>query len=420
MELNKYKYSDIIVTDHTFLVPLDYENENGKEISIFAREIERKETVNKNLSYLVFFQGGPGYESPRPITDSGWIKRASEEYKVLLLDQRGTGLSTPVSGDSFKAMNDSDLAHYLTFFRADNIVRDAEEIRKNLIQDKKWSVLGQSFGGFCATNYLSFYPNSLEKVFITGGLPPLSAHPDDIYRSTYKRVIQKNKEFYDIFPQAKINSRKIADYLMENEVLLPNGDTLSVERFQQLGLNLGFSDGMATLNFLFERAISNNKLSYSFLKGVLSLQTFDTNPIFTVLHEACYAQAFSTDWSAYRILDEYPEFNTENDELFFTGEMLYPWMLDSYKALKPLKGAANILAKKNDWPMLYSEKNLKDNQVSVAAAVYTNDMYVDRESSIELASIIPNMSIWETETLEHNALRSNGKLVLDSLFSRIK
>ena len=420
MELNKYKYSDMIITDHTFLVPLDYENEDGKEISIFAREIERKETVNKNLSYLVFFQGGPGYESPRPITDSGWIKRASEEYKVLLLDQRGTGLSTPVSGDSFKAMNDSDLAHYLTFFRADNIVRDAEEIRKNLIQDKKWSVLGQSFGGFCATNYLSFYPNSLEKVFITGGLPPLSAHPDDIYRSTYKRVIQKNKEFYDIFPQAKINSRKIADHLMENEVLLPNGDTLSVERFQQLGLNLGFSDGMATLNFLFERAFSNKKLSYSFLKGVLSLQTFDTNPIFTVLHEACYAQAFSTDWSAYRILDEYPEFNTENDELFFTGEMLYPWMLDSYKALKPLKGAANILAKKNDWPMLYSEKNLKDNQVSVAAAVYTNDMYVDREYSIELASIIPNMSIWETETLEHNALRSNGKLVLDSLFSRIK
>ena len=420
MELNKYKYSDMIITDHTFLVPLDYENKDGKEISIFAREIERKETVNKNLSYLVFFQGGPGYESPRPITDSGWIKRASEEYKVLLLDQRGTGLSTPVSVDSFKGMNDSELSDYLTFFRADNIVRDAEEIRKNLIQDKKWSVLGQSFGGFCATNYLSFYPNSLEKVFITGGLPPLSAHPDDIYRSTYKRVIQKNKEFYDIFPQAKINSRKIADHLMENEVLLPNGDTLSVERFQQLGLNLGFNDGMATLNFLFERAFENKKLSYSFLKGIMSLQTFDTNPIFTVLHEACYAQEFSTDWSAYRILDEYPEFNTENDELFFTGEMLYPWMLDSYKTLKPFKGAANILAKKNDWPMLYSEKNLRENQVSAAAAVYTNDMYVDRKYSMELAGIIPNMSIWETKALEHNALRSNGKLVLDSLFSRIK
>ena len=56
----------------------------------------------------------------------------------------------------------------------------------------------------------------------------------------------------------------------------------------------------------------------------------------------------------------------------------------------------------------------------IAAAVYTNDMYVDREFSTELADIIPNMIVWETEFFEHNALRSNGKKVLDSLFARIK
>ena len=421
MEVNRYKYSEMIITDYNFLVPLDYENEDGEKISIFVREILREEYENKHLPYLIFFQGGPGYESPRPITDSGWIKRASEEYRVLLLDQRGTGLSTPISGESFLGMNDSDIASYLTFFRADNIVRDAEQIRENLIEENKWSVLGQSFGGFCATHYLSFYPDSLDKVFITGGLPPLNAHPDDIYRATYNRVLEKNKLFYATFPEAKINSRKIADYLLENKVYLPNGDQLSVDRFQQLGLNLGFSDGMATLNFLFEKAFINKKLSYSFLKGVLSLQTFDTNPIFTVLHEACYAQRFSTNWSAYRILNEYPEFIPDkNDQLFLTGEMLYPWMLDIYQSLKPFKGAAQILAEKNDWPMLYSEKNLKKNKVPVAAAVYTHDMYVDREYSMEVADVIANINVWETKSLEHNALRSNGKKVLDSLFARIK
>ena len=81
MELNKYKYSDMIITDHTFLVPLDYENKDGKEISIFAREIERKETVNKNLSYLVFFQGGPGYESPRPILTQVGLKEPAKNIK---------------------------------------------------------------------------------------------------------------------------------------------------------------------------------------------------------------------------------------------------------------------------------------------------------------------------------------------------
>ena len=43
--------------------------------------------------------------------------------------------------------------------RADNIVRDAETIRNILTgSDGRWSVLGQSFGGFCAVHYLSNYP----------------------------------------------------------------------------------------------------------------------------------------------------------------------------------------------------------------------------------------------------------------------
>ena len=420
MSLNRYKYLEMIITDYNFSVPLDYSNKDGEKIVIFAREILREENKNKSIPYLIFFQGGPGYESPRPIIDSGWVKRAIEDYKVLLLDQRGTGLSTPIVGDSLPNMSDAELANYLTFFRADNIVRDAEIIRDQLIGKNRWSLLGQSFGGFCAMHYLSFYPDSLDKVFITGGIPPLSAHPDDIYRATYKRVIEKNKLFYKTFPNAHTNVNKIANYLADNEVFLPNGDKLLVERFQQLGLNLGFSDGMATLNFLFERAFIDNKLSYPFLKNMLSLQTFDTNPIFTVLHEACYAQGFSTNWSAQRILNEHPEFSiNKKEKLIFLGEMLFPWMLDNYKMLKPFRRAANILADKSDWPILYDENNLRKNNVPIAAAVYTNDMYVDREFSMNLAKIIPNISVWETEIFEHNALRSNGKKVLDSLFKRI-
>ena len=259
------------IKEHNFLVPLDYDNKEDKKISIFAREIVDEGYGNKGLPYLIFFQGGPGYEAPRPITNSGWIKKASEEYRVLLLDQRGTGLSTAISQESLLEMHDEDIANYLTFFRADNIVRDAEQIRECLINNNKWSILGQSFGGFCATHYLSFYSNSLDKVFITGGLPPLNAHPDDIYRATYRRVIEKNKLFYKIFPQAKNNARRIAEHLMENKVYLPNGDQLTIQRFQQLGLNLGFSDGMAMLNYLFETAFANRKLSYNFLKSILSV-----------------------------------------------------------------------------------------------------------------------------------------------------
>jgi len=99
--------------------------------------------------------------------------------------------------------------------------------------------------------------------------------------------------------------------------------------------------------------------------------------------------------------------------------MLFPWMLDDYKTLKPFKGAAHILASKDDWPKLYDENTLRKNKVPIAAAVYTNDMYVDREFSMDLARIIPNINVWETNLFEHNGLRSNGKVVLEELFSRI-
>ena len=47
-------------------------------------------------------------------------------------------------------------------------------------------------------------------------------------------------------------------------------------------------------------------------------------------------------------------------------------------------------------------------------------MYVDRDYSMETADIIKGIEIWETSEYEHNGLRSDGKNVLDLLFSRIK
>jgi pimeloyl-ACP methyl ester carboxylesterase len=67
------------------------------------------------------------------------------------------------------------------------IVKDCETIRKILIgdkeklEDRKWTILGQSFGGFCALTYLSFYSEGLKEVFLTGGLAPLVDRPDPVY-----------------------------------------------------------------------------------------------------------------------------------------------------------------------------------------------------------------------------------------------
>ena len=59
--INQYIYSKMLIKEHNFLVPLDYDNEEDRNISIFAREIVDEEYGNTGLPYLIFFQGGPGY-----------------------------------------------------------------------------------------------------------------------------------------------------------------------------------------------------------------------------------------------------------------------------------------------------------------------------------------------------------------------
>ena len=57
MVINQYTYSKMLIKEHNFLVPLDYDNEEDKKISIFVREIVDEEYGNKGLPYLIFFQG---------------------------------------------------------------------------------------------------------------------------------------------------------------------------------------------------------------------------------------------------------------------------------------------------------------------------------------------------------------------------
>ena len=94
---------------------------------------------------------------------------------MLLLDQRGTGRSTPATRQTLAGLGSAKAqADYLAHFRADSIVLDAELIRRELTGGAPWSVLGQSFGGFCTVTYLSFAPHGIREAFITGGLPGLS------------------------------------------------------------------------------------------------------------------------------------------------------------------------------------------------------------------------------------------------------
>lgn len=415
-------FAGLTAIKHSFSFPLDYAKPKGEQITVFARELVSPENQDKQLPYLVFFQGGPGFGAIRPAANGGWIKRALKEFRVLLLDQRGTGLSTPVSYLSLNHMDSEEQAQYLTHFRADNIIRDAEAIRAQLCPDEKWSILGQSFGGFCVLKYLNDAPQGLKEAYITGGMPSLTRRADEVYQATYKRVLAKNQDFFKRFSDAQTLITRLAEHISNNVVRIATGERLTVEMLQLLGINIGMEQGPESVYYLLEQALieteSGTEVNPLFLGQFCQQLDFNTNPIFALLHESIYCQQSASNWSAQRVRGQYDEFNYEADKPFlFTGEMVYPWFFEQFTNLKPLKHAANLLAEKSDWSQLYDLDTLANNQVPVAAAIYSEDMFVEMNYSLETAKQVGELKYWLTSEYEHNGIRMDGEHILDRLIA---
>jgi len=411
--------------DRRFRCPRDHANPEEGMIDVYAREITASDKKRADLPYLVFFQGGPGFASPRPLNFSGWVRKACERYRVLLLDPRGTGCSSPLSSQTLAGKTPVEQAEELELYRADAIVKDVEYIRHELIGDRPWTILGQSFGGFCAVHYLSRYPEALAGVLIMGGLPPLAARADDIYRRTFKLVAERNRRYYERYPEDVERVRAIVTHIGERDVQLPASGRFSPRRLQTLGLRLGMSTGYEAVHFMIEEAFVQGaegpEISYNFLREFENAVGFDCHPIFAILHEPIYAQGHATRWSAERIRAEFPQFDPLRSDgpVFFTGEMIFPWMFEEVETLKPLREAAHLIAEKEDWPQLYDAAVLADNKVPCAALIYAEDMYVERNFSEDTAKVIRGCKVWMTNEYDHDGLRTDGMHVLGKLLDML-
>jgi len=399
-----YTTRGLVLTEHEIAVPLDHARPDGETITVFAREVADPEGRDRPL--LVYLQGGPGSEAPRPTrlpSSPGWLDRALTEFRVLMLDQRGTGRSTPIG--VLPGLTATEQAEYLANFRADAIVRDAEHLRRALGVER-WSVLGQSFGGLCVMTYLSIAPEGLREAFVTGGLAPIGPRIDDVYRATYPRTLERCRRYYERYPADRERVRALRGRLESDDVRLPSGDRLIPQRLRQLGNLLGMSTGAEDLHYILELPVD----SPAFRHDVEAALAFARNPLYAVLQEACWADGGSTRWAAERLL---PAAYQDEPELF-VGEHVYPWMFEEYGALAPLREVADLLAGR-EWPRLYDPDRLAANEVPVAAAIYAEDMYVERAFSEETASLIRGLRPWLTNEYEHNALRADGERVLGRL-----
>ncbi|KAK0383989.1 hypothetical protein NLU13_8078 [Sarocladium strictum] len=443
------------VTELTFEVPLDYDDPDGETITIFGRSVinhevplvpsdDEDDDELPSLPYLVYLEGGPGFGNREP-QDHPLTSTALERgYQVLYLDHRGTGYSTPVSTRMLSQLDGGEDAQvdYLRLMRQDNTVRDCESIRKALMEGKsgnqaKWSIFGQSYGGFVSLSYLSLHPEGLREVFLTGGLAPVGRTAEEVYQSLYPRVMKRNEAFYRKFPEDIETVHQIVDHI-EGEggaIDLPAGGSLTVPRLMHIGIDFGGAGGFdyvhTTLKNMKMSLDQFGFLSRASLTPIESFTSFDNNIIYAILHEAIYCNGpnDASNWASDRVareMDLFPWLSSSSNSsssrntsepLPFAGENIFPHFFDTYPELIPLKGVANKLAEVDDWTYIYDKEQLAKNEVPVYAATYVDDLYVDYEYSKETAELVKGVKTWETNAISHSGLRTNTAEVLGALFN---
>jgi pimeloyl-ACP methyl ester carboxylesterase len=394
--------NDLTIDEHTLTVPLVWSDPSDtRTIDIFARVVSRE--GGEALPYLVFLQGGPGHEAPRPFHSSpspAWLDEALAHYRVVMLDQRGTGLSSPV-GDADLGRGTAAIAEHLTHLRADAIVRDCEAMREHLGADR-WSVLGQSFGGFTTLAYLSTDSASLDEVFITGGLSTVTRSADEVYAVCYDKMRSASENYYRRFPDHRDVMRRLVDHADAGDIVLPDGEVVSASRLRSVGSALGTDDGWQTVWSLLERDPSSNAFRYDLMHA---MPFGGRNPLYFAFHESSYASGQATRWSAERVEPD----DFRDDVTLFTGEHIRSEWTETVPAFQPWREVALELAE-FEWPTIYDAEAIAASGATGAAAIYVNDIYVPLEFSLETARLLPGVHTWVTSEHEHNGLRSGPVL----------
>ena len=172
------------------------------------------------------------------------------------------------------------------------------------------------------------------------------------------------------------------------------------------------SYGFEQLHYILELPFG----SPAFLHDVQAPMPFARNPIYAVIHEACYASGVTTRWSAERVFPD----DLRDDPTFLTGEHIYPWMFEDYGALAATRGGradprrarvARALrpAATGGERRPHGRRDLRRGHVRPSASF-----------SEETAARIHGLRPWLTNEYEHDALRSNGQQVLGRLFDLVQ
>lgn len=178
--------SEVSVKCATLEVPLDHDKPDGPRIELFvARNAALAGTPAPDP--FVIIAGGPGQASTIFYAQmASAFSRVRRTRDIVLVDQRGTGSSTPLRCENIErdevyldtktfvrlgAECVDGLTHDPAFFTTSAAVRDLERIRETLGYPSL-NIYGISYGTRVAQHYLKRYPERVRTVVLDGVVPP--------------------------------------------------------------------------------------------------------------------------------------------------------------------------------------------------------------------------------------------------------
>jgi len=232
--------------------PLDPANPGAGSVSLKVAVVPAL-TLEPAADAFVPIAGGPGASSIRFY--AGWahaFERVRQQRDILLVDQRGTGESAPMSCPVEDDLTDAEYTTELTlqaveeclaalphdprFFTTSIAVKDLEAVRVALGYDAL-NLYGSSYGTRVAQHFARRYPSSTRTIIIDGVVPPQVPLGPEIATESQRaldRVLERCADDPDCsgrFPALREDFQRLQDTLKTGSVSVsvPNPVTGALE-----------------------------------------------------------------------------------------------------------------------------------------------------------------------------------------------